>query len=109
MRDFVEENPWHFVEENPFIAGSYVWAGVDYLGESSPWPAKGWCSCPFDMTLKERPQAAFYHPAWKPEENYLKLMVRDNCFDQASAPTTGSIHRWQIPGIFPTPTLDVWR
>ena len=40
VRDFVEENPWHFAEENDFIAGSFVWAGVDYLGESSPWPAK---------------------------------------------------------------------
>lgn len=98
VRDFVEENPWHFVEENDFIAGSFVWAGVDYLGESSPWPAKGWCSCPFDMTMKERPQAAFYHPAWKPEEDYLKLVVRDNCFDQAM----GTDH-WQYP-----PMADTW-
>lgn len=98
VRDFVEHNPWHFVEENDFIAGSFVWAGVDYLGESSPWPAKGWCSCPFDMTLKERPQAAFYHPAWIPEENYLKLVVRDNCFDQAM----GTDH-WQYP-----PMADTW-
>ena len=98
VRDFVEHNPWHFVEENPFIAGSYVWAGVDYLGESSPWPAKGWCSCPFDMTLKERPQAAFYHPAWNPEKEYLKLVVRDNCFDQA----IGTDH-WQYP-----PMADTW-
>ncbi len=98
VRDFVEKNPWHFVEENPFIAGSYVWAGVDYLGESSPWPAKGWCSCPFDMTLKERPQAAFYHPAWNPDNDYLKLVVRDNCFDQAM----GTDH-WQYP-----PMADTW-
>ena len=98
VRDFVEHNPWHFVEENPFIAGSFVWAGVDYLGESSPWPAKGWCSCPFDMTLKERPQAAFYHPAWNPEKDYLKLVVRDNCFDQAM----GTDH-WQYP-----PMADTW-
>jgi len=98
VRDFVEHNPWHFVEDNDFIAGSFVWAGVDYLGESSPWPAKGWCSCPFDMTMKERPQAAFYHPAWKPEENYLKLVVRDNCFDQAM----GTDH-WQYP-----PMADTW-
>ena len=26
VRDFVEENPWHFAEENDFIAGSFVWA-----------------------------------------------------------------------------------
>lgn len=98
VRDFVEENPWHFVEENDFIAGSFVWAGVDYLGESSPWPAKGWCSCPFDMTLKERPQAAYYHAAWQPEKDYLKLVVRDNCFDQAM----GTDH-WQYP-----PMADTW-
>lgn len=98
VRDFVERNPWHFVEDNDFIAGSFVWAGVDYLGESSPWPAKGWCSCPFDMTLKERPQAAFYHPAWQPERDYLKLMVRDNCLDQAM----GTDH-WQYP-----PMADTW-
>lgn len=98
VRDFVEHNPWHFVEDHPFIAGSFVWAGVDYLGESSPWPAKGWCSCPFDMTMKERPQAAYYHAAWKPEEDYLKLVVRDNCFDQA----VGTDH-WQYP-----PMADTW-
>ena len=98
VRDFVEENPWNFVKNNDFIAGSFVWAGVDYLGESSPWPAKGWCSCPFDITLKERPQAAFYHPAWNPEKDFLKLMVRDNCFDQA----IGTDH-WQYP-----PMADTW-
>ena len=98
VRDWVERNPWNFVEDYPFIAGSFVWAGVDYLGESSPWPAKGWCSCPFDMTLKERPQAAYYHPAWQPEKDYLKLVVRDNCFDQA----IGTDH-WQYP-----PMADTW-
>lgn len=98
VRDFVEYNPWNYVRDNDFIAGSFVWAGVDYLGESSPWPAKGWCSCPFDMTLKERPQAAYYHPAWNPEKDYLKLVVRDNCFDQA----IGTDH-WQYP-----PMADTW-
>lgn len=98
VRDFVEENPWHFVEENDFIAGSYLWAGVDYLGESSPWPAKGWCSCPFDMTLKERPQAAYFRQKWQSGTEYLKLVVRDNCFDQA----IGTDH-WQYP-----PMADTW-
>ncbi len=98
VRDFVELNPWNFVEDNPFIAGSFVWAGIDYLGESAPWPAKGWCASPFDITLKEKPQAAFYHPAWTPERDYLKLLVRDNCFDQPA----GKDH-WQYP-----PMADTW-
>ncbi len=98
VRDFVELNPWNFVEDNPFIAGSFVWAGIDYLGESAPWPAKGWCASPFDITLKEKPQAAYYHPAWTPEKVYLKLLVRDNCFDQPA----GKDH-WQYP-----PMADTW-
>ena len=98
VRDFVELNPWNFVEDNPFIAGSFVWAGVDYLGEAAPWPAKGWCSSPFDITMKEKPQAAFYHPAWSPEKDYLKLVVRDNGFDQPA----GKDH-WQYP-----PMADTW-
>ena len=92
VRDWEERNPWNFVADNDFVAGSFVWAGVDYHGESSPWPAKGWCSCPFDMTLEEKPEAAFYHPAWHPDEDYLKLVVRDNCFDKA----VGTDH-WQYP------------
>jgi len=50
------------------------------------------------MTLRERPQAAYYHPAWRPDEEYLKLVVRDNCFDQP----TGTDH-WQYP-----PMADSW-
>ncbi|MCR5361393.1 MAG: beta-glycosidase [Bacteroidales bacterium] len=92
VRDWVERNPWHFVEENDCIAGSFLWAGVDYHGESSPWPAKGWCSCPFDMTLDEKPEAAYFHAAWQPERDFLKLVVRDNCFDKA----VGTDH-WQYP------------
>lgn len=92
VRDWEERNPWNWVEENDFIAGSFVWAGVDYRGESSPWPAKGWCSCPFDMTLDERPQAAYYHTVWQPERPYLKLVVRDNCWPQCP----GTDH-WQYP------------
>jgi beta-galactosidase len=26
----------------PYVAGQFIWAGVDYLGESGPWPSKGY-------------------------------------------------------------------
>lgn len=32
---------WRAVSENPYIFGQFLWTGVDYLGESGAWPARG--------------------------------------------------------------------
>lgn len=32
---------WRLVAEREFMAGEFRWTGVDYLGESHQWPAKG--------------------------------------------------------------------
>lgn len=40
--------------EHEYICGSFMWAGVDYIGESSGWPSKGWPSAPFDMCMSEK-------------------------------------------------------
>jgi len=34
-RDYIPRNPWNVVMENDFILGSFIWAGVDYIGEST--------------------------------------------------------------------------
>lgn len=32
---------WQAVTENEHIFGQFLWTGIDYLGESGPWPARG--------------------------------------------------------------------
>ena len=32
---------WRAVRDNDFIFGQFLWTGIDYLGESGPWPARG--------------------------------------------------------------------
>ncbi|WP_091394624.1 glycoside hydrolase family 2 TIM barrel-domain containing protein [Arachidicoccus rhizosphaerae] len=32
------ENAWRAVKNRPFIAGTFVWTGIDYLGEPVPFP-----------------------------------------------------------------------
>lgn len=32
------ENAWRAVKQRPFIAGTFVWTGIDYLGEPVPYP-----------------------------------------------------------------------
>jgi beta-galactosidase len=92
VRDYVEYNPWNYVQQNEFIAGAFIWAGVDYIGEASAAPSVGWNSCPFDLTLLEKPAAAYLRTVWQPDRPYLRLMVRDNGLDIAA----GKDH-WQYP------------
>ncbi|MBO6059798.1 MAG: DUF4982 domain-containing protein [Bacteroidaceae bacterium] len=32
---------WQAVRDNEHIFGQFLWTGIDYLGESGPWPARG--------------------------------------------------------------------
>lgn len=97
VRDYVDYAPWNFVMDNDFIAGSYLWAGVDYIGEASAWPSKGWPSCPFDMCMFEKPEAAYLRSVWN-DTPMMRMMVRDNSYDIAA----GKDH-WQYP-----PMADNW-
>jgi beta-galactosidase len=92
VRDYVEYNPWNYVRDNDFIAGAFIWAGVDYIGEASAWPSVGWNSCPFDLTLLEKPAAAYLRTQWQQDVPMVRLMVRDNGLDIAA----GKDH-WQYP------------
>ena len=33
------DNSWNDMED--FVAGQFIWAGIDYLGESAGWPDRG--------------------------------------------------------------------
>ena len=41
-RNWSDIRPIVFAEPLPYVAGSFIWAGYDYLGESRGWPCKGW-------------------------------------------------------------------
>ncbi len=32
---------WNAVKDRDFISAQFLWTGIDYLGESGPWPARG--------------------------------------------------------------------
>lgn len=41
MQNFSEEVPWMDVEKHDYVIGGMLWTGIDYLGESMGYPAKG--------------------------------------------------------------------
>ena len=38
----LHEDTWNLVKNHPFIAGQFIWTGIDYIGEPAPygWPAR---------------------------------------------------------------------
>lgn len=99
-RDYAEINPWNYVMENDFICGSFMWAGADYIGESTMWPSKGWPTGPFDMQMKEKPMGGYFRTVWK-QEPHLNMYVVDQSLDidpgkdHWSFP--GMVHDWTLP------------
>jgi len=64
--DVTAKNPWRFVLENDNVIGQFIWAGIDYLGESA-WPSKGWTGSPLDICGFMKPNAWFRKSIWTKE------------------------------------------
>lgn len=88
---FYPVNPWYDVANNDFVFGQFIWAGVDYLGESTGWPSTGWVTSPFDVCMFEKPSAAFHRSVWNDEP-----MVRIAVADQSLNIDPGKPH-WSWP------------
>ena len=99
-RDYSEKNPWNYVMEHDYICGSFMWAGIDYIGESMGWPSKGWAASPFDMCMDEKPRAAYFRAAWT-DKPVLKMAVVDYSIDEDPGKdhwqTPPMVHDWTFP------------
>lgn len=79
-RDYSERNPWNYVKDNDFICGSFIWAGIDYWGESMGWPSKGWTATLFDAAMDEKPIMAYFRAVWN-DTSELRMNVLDYSLD----------------------------
>ncbi|NDV80700.1 glycoside hydrolase family 2 TIM barrel-domain containing protein [Bacteroides sp. 51] len=75
IRGYFPVNPWYDTEKD-FIFGQFIWAGIDYLGESSGWPSKGWATSPFNTCMFDKPFAAFFRSVWS-DEPVVSIAVVD--------------------------------
>ncbi|MCD8044957.1 MAG: DUF4982 domain-containing protein [Tannerellaceae bacterium] len=66
IRSYTPYNPWNIVAANDFIAGGFIWSGVDYIGEAAAWPSKGWPNGLFDICMNEKPRAIYHRAMWNP-------------------------------------------
>ena len=61
---------WRYVNERPFVAGSFVWTGFDYRGEPTPfeWPSVGTFFGTYDSCGFEKEACYLYKAFWKEEK-----------------------------------------
>ncbi len=79
IRSYSTNNPWNIIAENEFVAGGFIWSGVDYLGEAG-WPGKGWPNGLFDVCMFEKPRAAFHRAMWN-KTPIVRIAVKDQSLD----------------------------
>lgn len=66
IRSYTPYNPWNYVAQHDFIAGGFIWSGVDYLGEAVG-NSRGWPNGLFDICMNEKPRAAYHRAMWNAE------------------------------------------
>ncbi len=85
------ESPYAIVRKYDWVCGSIIWAGVDYLGEASRWPLRGWTGDPLDSTGDWKLRAWYIASQFK-QEPVLKVCVYDE-----SEPWDGARGMWGFP------------
>ncbi|WP_205509616.1 sugar-binding domain-containing protein [Longitalea arenae] len=55
---------WHAVESNSYVAGQYLWTGVDYLGEAGAWPNRSNQAGLLDLGGFPKPEYYFRQSIW---------------------------------------------
>ncbi|MBW1296229.1 glycoside hydrolase family 2 TIM barrel-domain containing protein [Aquimarina litoralis] len=63
--NLVQWHEWKAVKERPFISGTFLWTGIDYMGEShKQWPRKATPSGMLDVAGFEKPSYHMMKTLW---------------------------------------------
>ncbi|MCK5135936.1 MAG: DUF4982 domain-containing protein [Bacteroidales bacterium] len=94
------DNSWNDMEE--FVAGQFIWAGFDYLGESAGWPDRG---IRHGLILTNgfiKPHAWYIGSQYR-EDPIVKLTVKDSLL----ADSLNRLDSWQTSWVG-APLVDHW-
>ncbi len=90
-------NPWFEVEKTPYVAGQFLWTGIEYRGECSQlWPVRGWKGAPIDCAGYAKPRAWWHAAAWS-DDPVVRIAVHFREGDSWEPPD------WSFP-----PLVDHW-
>ncbi|MGF7030964.1 beta-galactosidase [Paenibacillus mucilaginosus] len=84
VKGYEPVNPWFDVVKHDYVIGQFVWAGIDYLGESA-YPSKGWSSGLIDTCGFRKPVSYLQESLWS-EEPMVQIAVFDDTLEQGHTP-----------------------
>jgi len=70
-----DRRTWVACRDNPQHSGQFLWAGVDYLGESRSWPRIGYAGGLLDRTAAIKPMA-YERQSWWSEKPMVRMVRR---------------------------------
>jgi len=94
------DNSWNDMDE--FVAGQFIWAGIDYLGESAGWPDRGMKHGLMLTNGFIKPHAWYIGSHYR-EDPMVKITVKDSLL----ADSLNRLNNWQISWAAP-PLVDHW-
>jgi len=94
------DNSWNDMDE--FVAGQFIWAGIDYLGESAGWPDRGLRNGLMETNGFIKPHAWYIASRYR-EDPLVKLTVKDSLF----ADSLNHLTSWQTSWVG-APLVDHW-
>ncbi len=97
--DYID-NSWN--DMDPFVAGQFIWAGIDYLGESAGWPDRGLRNGLMETNGFIKPHAWYIASRYR-EDPLVKLTVKDSLL----ADSLNQLTSWQTSWVG-APLVDHW-
>jgi len=94
------DNSWNDME--PFVAGQFIWAGIDYLGESAGWPDRGLRNGLMETNGFIKPHAWYIASQYR-DDPIVKLTVKDSQL----ADSLNRLTSWQTSWVG-APLVDHW-
>ncbi len=94
---------WWAVRTNDFIAGQFLWTGIDFLGEARGWPNRGSRAGLLDLAAFPKPAYFLRQSLWTDEPMvYLhefrgRLMAYSNCEEVELFAGDNSLGRQPVP------------
>ena len=103
-------NPWLEVAKTPYVAGQFLWTGIEYRGECSQlWPVRGWKGAPIDCAGYAKPRAWWHAAAWR-EEPTVRIAVRfreGDCWEPPDWSFPPLVDHWTLP-VRQREMIEVW-
>jgi len=96
-------NSWFAAKDRDYVVGHFIWAGIDYLGESKGWPDR---ACPVGQinTCGFRKPHSFFTQSIYSEKPMVYLAVHDDSLAKALSGISHIHKMWYEP-----PILSHWN